>query len=246
MLEALLLRGGVVDLRERVAELHPAGEVLEALGQQRIVVGGARERGELDRVVVDDRRLDQLRLDEVAEGLVDELRPVAVGVGVHPTLGQPGAQLDLVARPQLLRLEGVREADARPRRLQLELVAAELHRRRAEHLARHGLDERLDAHHRVAVVGVRLVPLEHRELGVVLERDALVAEVLAELVDALEAADDEPLQVELGRDAEVEIALELVVVRHERAREGAAVARLQHRRLDLDEALAVEVGAHGA
>ena len=104
-----------------------------------------------------------------------------------------------------------------------------------------GLDERLDPRHRVVVVGVRLVPLEHRELGVVLERDALVAEVLAELVDALEPADDQPLEVELGRDAQVEVAVELVVMRHERPRERAAVARLQHRRLDLDEALAVEV-----
>ena len=92
------------------------------------------------------------------------------------------------------------------------------------------------------IVGVRLVPLEHRELGVVLERDALVAEVLAELVHALEPADDEPLEVELRRDAQVEVALELVVMRHERPRRSAAVARLQHRRLDLDEALAVEVG----
>ena len=135
---------------------------------------------------------------------------------------------------------------ARPRRLQLELVAAELHRRRAEDGPGDGLDERLDPRHRVVVVGVRLVPLEHRELGVVLERDALVAKVLAELVHALEPADDEPLEVQLGRDAEVEVAVELVVMRHERPRERAAVARLEHRRLDLDEALAVEVGANRA
>jgi hypothetical protein len=51
------------------------------------------------------------------------------------------------------------------------------------------------------VVAVGLVPLEHRELGVVLVRDALVAEVLAELVHALEPADDQPLQVQLGGDA---------------------------------------------
>ena len=56
----------------------------------------------------------------------------------------------------------------------------------------------------VVVVGVGLVPLEHRELGVVLGRDALVAEVLADLVDALEAADDQPLEVELGGDPQVE------------------------------------------
>ena len=69
------------------------------------------------------------------------------------------------------------------------------------------LEHRFDPVHRVAVVGVRLVPLEHRELGLVLVRDALVAEVLADLVHALESADDEPLEVELGRDAQVEVGL---------------------------------------
>ena len=90
------------------------------------------------------------------------------------------------------------------------------------------------------VVRVRLVPLEHRELGVVLERDALVAEVLADLVDLLEPADDQALEVELGRDAQVAVLVERVLVRDERLGERAAVARLQDGRLDLDEAPLVE------
>ena len=105
-------------------------------------------------------------------------------------------------------------------------------------------DERLAARGDVVVVGVRLVPLEHRELRVVLERDALVAEVLADLVDALEAADDQALEVELGGDPQVQVAVELVVVGDERARRRAAVERLQDRRLDLDEAGVVEEAAH--
>ena len=79
-----------------------------------------------------------------------------------------------------------------------------------------------------------------------LERDALVAEVLADLVDALEAADDQALEVELGGDPQVERLVELVVVRRERPRERAAVARLQDRRLDLDEAVLVERAADRA
>ena len=93
------------------------------------------------------------------------------------------------------------------------------------------------------VVGVGLVPLEHRELGVVLVRDALVAEVLAELVDAVDAADDQPLQVQLGGDAQVEVAVERVVVGREGPRQRAAVERLQDRRLHLDEAVLVEPAA---
>ena len=111
------------------------------------------------------------------------------------------------------------------------------------HLESDALQQRLDARHRVRVVRVRLVPLEHRELGLVLVRDALVAEVLADLVDPLQAADDEPLEVELGGDAEVEVGLELVRMRDERVRERAAVAWLEHRRLHLHEAFLVEVTA---
>ena len=98
--------------------------------------------------------------------------------------------------------------------------------------------------HHVAVVRVGLVGLDHRELGVVLVAHALVAEVLAQLVDLLEAAHDAALEVELGGDPQVEVAVERVVVGHERPRGRAAVDRLQGRGLDLHEAAVVEEAAH--
>jgi hypothetical protein len=55
----------------------------------------------------------------------------------------------------------------------------------------------------------------------VLGGDALVAKVLAELVDLLEAADDEALEIELGGDAQVERAVEGVVTGGEGPCEGA-------------------------
>ena len=73
-----------------------------------------------------------------------------------------------------------------------------------------------------------------------LEGDTLVAKVLADLVDPLEPADDQPLQIELGRDPQVEVARQLVVVGHERTSGRPAVERLEHRRLDLEEPVAVE------
>ena len=110
----------------------------------------------------------------------------------------------------------------------------------ARDLARELAEQLLGQRHQVLVGRVGLVELEHRELGVVLARQPLVAEVAADLVDALEAADDQPLEVELGRDAHVEIEIERVVVRHERPRRRAAEDRVHHRRLDLEEAARVE------
>ena len=78
-----------------------------------------------------------------------------------------------------------------------------------------------------------------------LVRDTLVAEVLADLVDLLHAAHDQAFQVQLGGDPQVEVAVELVVVGDERLGERAAVPGLEDGRLDLDEALAVEVAADG-
>ncbi len=92
------------------------------------------------------------------------------------------------------------------------------------------------------MVPVRRVELHHREFGVVPNRDAFVAEAAVDLEHALEAADDQALQVELRRDAQVHRLVERVVVRDERLRVGAAGDRVQHRRLDFHEA----VGDHEA
>ena len=90
------------------------------------------------------------------------------------------------------------------------------------------------------VVAVRLVRLEDREFGVVFEVDALVAEDAADLEHLLHAGDAQPLQVQLGRDPQVEIEVVGVDVGEERGRVGAAVDLLQDRGLHLEEAAAAE------
>ena len=111
--------------------------------------------------------------------------------------------------------------------------------------ARRGDDEALGELHHVVVVGERLIRLEHRELGVVAGVDAFVAEHAADLEHALEPAHDEPLQVQLGRDAEVEVDVERVVMRDERARGRAAELVPEHGRLDLDEPRVGELAPEG-
>ena len=68
-------------------------------------------------------------------------------------------------------------------------------------------------------------------------RQALVAEVAVDLEYFLEAADHQPLQIQLGRDAQEELHVERVVVCRKRLRRGAAGYRVHHRRLDLEEAV---------
>jgi hypothetical protein len=91
--------------------------------------------------------------------------------------------------------------------------------------------------HQVVVVPVRRIELHHREFRVVPDADAFVAEVAVDLEHALEAADHQALQVELGRDAQEHLLVERVVVRDEGLGVRAAGDRVQHRRLDLEEAV---------
>ena len=129
---------------------------------------------------------------------------------------------------------GHRQAlEFRPEVDRLPLVA---HRRRADDLLRDRAEQFLGQIHQVAVIAVRLVELEHRELGIVARRDAFVAEVAVDLEHVLQPPDHQPLQVQLRRDAKVELGVERVVVRDEGPRSGTARDRMHHRRLDFEVA----------
>jgi hypothetical protein len=81
--------------------------------------------------------------------------------------------------------------DALERRAKVVLLALVAHQgRRQQHLSR-AADQGLGEIHDVVAVGVRLVQLEHRELGIVLRRQSLVTEVAVDLVAPLETPDDE-------------------------------------------------------
>ena len=132
---------------------------------------------------------------------------------------------------------------ATERRAEIERLALVFHLARAAHHVGDALEHPLDHVHQVAVVRVGLVQLEHRELGVVPRGQPFVAEVAVDLVHALEAADDEALQVQLRCDAQVHVDVERVVMRDERLGHRAARDHLQHRRLDFHEVERVEEAA---
>ena len=73
--------------------------------------------------------------------------------------------------------------------------------------------------------------------------DALIAENAPDFVDALQAADNEPFEIQLRRNTQVELHVERVVIRHERTRRCTARNRRHHGRLHFEEASLVEVAA---
>jgi hypothetical protein len=124
-----------------------------------------------------------------------------------------------------------------PWRGEVELPPAVGKDRGAEEVPRRTGHQLFEDDHGVGVVGIGLIELERRELGVVPGRDSLVAKTAADLEHLVEAADDQSLQVELGGDPQIEIGVEGVVMRDERARRGTAGDRMEDRRLHLDKAL---------
>src|SRR3989344_5233627 len=103
----------------------------------------------------------------------------------------------------------------------------------------------LDASHHRFLVPVGGIPLNGRELRVMDRVNAFVPETFPELVDALEPADEQLLQVELWRNAEVKINIKSVMVRGERPRERPAGDGLEHGGFDFEEFLTVEELANG-
>mmetsp|Transcript_16483 Transcript_16483/g.34816 ORF Transcript_16483/g.34816 Transcript_16483/m.34816 type:complete len:265 (-) Transcript_16483:433-1227(-) len=117
--------------------------------------------------------------------------------------------------------------------MELDLVrATDVEHHLREHLLREV--------HQIVVVRVGPVELAGGELRIVRHVHAFIAEETADLIHPLETAHDKHLQVELGRDAHVQVAVELIVVSDERLGRRAASDHVHHRRLHLKEAAHVE------
>ena len=92
----------------------------------------------------------------------------------------------------------------------------------------------------MVVVDIGLVAFEQGEFGVVVLVYAFIAEDTAQLVDLVESANDEPLEVELGGDAKVEALVERVMVSCKGSRHRPSGHGHQHRGVDLDEPTSVQ------
>ena len=210
---------------------------LEPLGHGRVVGLALGERADAGRVVDHEDRPDERLLDLRFEDFA--LDDVGMLAGrfeaerfrdLRPPPPRRSASMSSVLGEQfVVGLAGKRrrEVDRRVAPGKLERLAG-------------GMDRVDDAglgqvHHR-AVVAVGLVGFEHREFGVVLLADPLVAIDAAKLVHAFDAADHQPLQMQFQRDPQVEVDVERVVVRFERPGGGAAGDRVQRRTFHFDEA----------
>ncbi len=208
-----------------------------------------RQGRHLNGIVGDEGGLYERALAELAEELVDELALAHGLVDLHALFEAEGA--DLVLRLALavearLLLDGIEDGQAPEGGAEGDDLAVDLHLGLAVDGGADLLQHLLGEGHAPEQVLVADVELHAGELGVVGLVHALVAEVLAHLVDALEAAHDEALQVELRSDAHVHVLVQGVEVCDERACRCTAGDVLQDGGVHLGVAGIVEDAAHGA
>ena len=154
-------------------------------------------------------------LHECGQQLVDKAATALQHLGVDAQLAGLLAQGLVIKRFQVdatAFFQFFAQANPLPWRREIDDVISHGHLGGAVDLDRDGGDHILDHDHHVVVIGVGLVALQQREFRVMVLVDALVPEDPADLVDLIEPADDQPLEVELGGDAQVELLVQRVVV----------------------------------
>lgn len=259
LLEPQALVERVVQLRVRVDNLLLAHKGLEAFADARqrpVVLGQGRHHLRVSR---DEGRVDAPLLDELADELVQH---AGVGLGRRAGHVAPLAQaleefvrlgrVQLVARREFLArgfLQGRDHLDSLPRARPVDVVClAGLGVESRLVPARDFLDQPrhqlLGAFHHVINVGIGFVELAGGEFGVVREIGAFVAELLAELVDTLNAAHHKHLEVQFWGDAHEHVGVVFVDVGDERLGRCTAGNRVHHRGLDLDKAVGIKVSAN--
>ena len=215
----------------------------------------AGQRGGILREVIDEGRGPQLRADEFLEDVLNDLAGNRVVIDLQADalrvldeglarrlhrdllaqgLGGRTVQVDAVPLARQVVLGAIGQAHDFLALGQVEGVAGSL------------LDEVARQVGHAVIVRVGLIGLQRRELGAVGGVHALVTEIAVDFEDAVHAADDRALEVDLRRDAQVELGIERIHVRREGAGSRATVDHLQHRRLKLDVVAAEEVFAKRA
>ena len=209
------------------------------------MVVAARERRHLSRVFRDKRRLLQTTFDDFLEYFSLYLTETIVV-----------AQRDIVARRHRARRIRVIEFRERNFRIEfddrlfqrkafergrkIELLTLVVYRRRAAHLPHEMPDQILGQSHQVLVVGISLVEFQHRKFGIVPGGQSLVAKITVNLEHFLHTADDEPLQIQLRGNAQVQLHVERIVMRNEWPCGCAARDCLHHRCLDFEKPALVQ------
>ena len=244
--EALGLVDRVVEFGERVRVLVAGDDQLKAMGQARVILKALGKRANLDGVIAHEGGVDDGVLAQLVIDLGDDLAGGPLGLDLQALLARGGSKLlnrrvdgDLLTNHVR---DDIGHGTACPLTGKVDGLVLVLNNLGIADSLVSGLNDTLGERLHALEIGEGAVSLHRGELGVVGEVHTLVAEDAADLENALKAADDAALEVQLGGDTQVAFLIERVEVRDERLGSSSALDGLQDRGLDLH----VAIGLHKA
>ena len=127
-----------------------------------------------------------------------------------------------------------------PRRFEFQFVLAEFDLGGAGHLFGGISDHLLGQFHHLQIVRICPIEFQLSEFGVVLERNAFIAEVTPDLIHPFQIADQQTFEIQLERDTQIHILIEFVMMRGERTRRRTAIQRLEDGSFHFQKAVIIE------
>ncbi len=196
-----------------------------------------------DRVIRNIGRLDQVRFALFTEDLVNELSFTHGGIDLDMQLFGRFPEFFLIHFRDIDACEffnGPVHGIPFPRTFEIDLVLPYLHFRCAVQVDRDFFDHFLHKIHHPFIILVGDVQLDLRKFRIMEATHAFVPEVFGKLVNPVKSTHNEPFQVQLIRDPEVQGHVQRIVESLERPGSGTTVQGLQHRRLHLEISLAIQ------
>ena len=211
LLKARLLVQRVVQFREGVAHLHAGDEKLKALHVPGVPRDTLGQRRDVARVLGNESGLDKTRLDKITQQAVDELAPTGPGRGVAPhRLDRRGQRFRRRVR-QIVDLRKLHnrlaQGHALPGSGQVNGLPLVADGRAPVQVLRQVGQHPLGEIHHVMIVPIGGVELHLGEFRVMGGIHAFIAEIAPNLIDALQPAHQQALQVQLKGDAQVQLLL---------------------------------------
>lgn len=172
------------------------------------------------RIIGDKGRLHEVCLDVLVVAQCHQVAPALLALFDLEALGLNGLQC-LFRRQRHkvdagVLLDSLSHRHALPALGEIDLHALIHHLGAAQNLFADMDYHVLGNIHHAVVIGVRLIQLKQRKFRIVARINALVAENAADFIYLIKAADNQPLEVQLQRNAHIHIDIKRVVMRDKR------------------------------
>ena len=247
--ETLLLIDRIVKLGIGISQLLTIHHQLETLSKSGLRAVHLGKRRHLNGIIGNEGWLDEGALAKLTKEFVDQLTLTHGLIYVHTLRKAERTNLVLclaVAVETSLLLDGIEDRQTTEWSLKRDDVAIDFNLGLAIHSCTDFLQHLLGKGHTPQQVLIADIELHTSELGIVGLVHTLVAEVLAHLVDTLEATYDEALQVKLSGDTHVHILVERIEVGDEWAGRSTTSDVLQNRSVHLRISGVVKNATQGA